>query len=49
MQFRLRRPTSRRWIASGEAPVPSTVKDFKANKLADKILNMIAANIASQY
>ena len=39
----------RRWTASGEAPVPSTVKNFTANKLFDKILNMVAANIASQY
>ena len=40
---------SRRWTASGEAPVPSNVKNFTANKLSDKILNMVAANIALQY
>ena len=39
----------RRWIASGEAQVPCNVKNFTANKLSDKILNMVAANIASQY
>ena len=49
MQFRLRRPTSRRWIASGEAPVPSNVKDFSVGKPTEKILNMVAANIAPQY
>jgi hypothetical protein len=49
MQFRLRRPTSRRWIASGEAPLPNNVKDFTANKLSNKTLNMVAADIAAQY
>ncbi|MBN2641035.1 MAG: hypothetical protein JXR78_05245 [Victivallales bacterium] len=39
----------RRWTASGEAPVPSNVKNFTANKLSDKILNMVAADIAAQY
>ncbi len=49
MRFRLRRPAFRRWTASGEAPAPSNVKNFTANKLSDKILNMVAANIALQY
>ncbi len=49
MQFCLRRPEFRRWIPSGEAPVPSYVKNFTANKLSDKILNIGVANIASQY
>ena len=39
----------RRWTASGEAPVPSNVNNLTANKLSDKILNRVAANIATQY
>ena len=48
--FRLRRPASRRWIPSGEAPLPSNFNDFfQSASRQRKIINIVAADIAAQY